>query len=68
MIAGPCMMHSDLELLRLERTLHEARRRLALIRRLVLDDTLRRVAEDLCAEATAALEAYLSARETAQKT
>jgi hypothetical protein len=51
-------MHSDLELLRLERALQEARPRLAWVTRLVADATVRRVAEDLCAEAAAAMEVY----------
>jgi hypothetical protein len=51
-------MHSDPELLRLEGALYEARHRLAWVRRLVPDATVRSVAEDLCAEAIAAMEEY----------
>jgi Mlc titration factor MtfA (ptsG expression regulator) len=51
-------MDFDLELLGLERALHEARHRLAWVRRLVADATVLKVAEDLCVEATAAMEAY----------
>jgi hypothetical protein len=51
-------MHTDVELLRLERTMHETRQRLAWVRRLVSDATVRRIAEDLCAEAAADMEAY----------
>ena len=59
-------MHSDLELLRLERALHEARHRLAWVRRLVPDATVRRVAEDLCAEAAAASYLFQGSRLSAQ--
>jgi hypothetical protein len=51
-------MHSHLELLRLERALQAARHRLAWVTRLVSDATVRRIAEDLCAEAAADMEAY----------
>jgi hypothetical protein len=57
--AGQRMMsNSDPDLLRLEIARREARDRLAWIRRLVPDATVLRVAEDLCAEATAAVDAY----------
>jgi hypothetical protein len=48
----------DLELLRLERALHQARDRLGWITLLVPDAAVRRAAEDLCAEAAAAVDAH----------
>ena len=57
-------MHTDVELLRLERALQEARHRLAWVRRLVPDDTVRKAAEDLCAEATASVDAYWATHKT----
>jgi hypothetical protein len=51
-------MPPDLELLRLERTLHEARDRLGWINRLVPDAIAIKAAEALCTEAAAAVDAY----------
>jgi hypothetical protein len=61
------MSNSDLELLQLEKARREARDRLAWISRLVPDATVLRVAEDLCAEATAAVDAYWATHEAPQK-
>jgi hypothetical protein len=52
-------MHSDLELLRLERALDQARDRLSWITRLISDPAVLRAAEDLCLKATAARDAYM---------
>jgi hypothetical protein len=49
------MASPDLELLRLEEVLSLARDRLALVIRMLPDPALLRAAEDLCAEATAAV-------------
>ena|SRR5260370_34865782 len=51
-------MHPDLEFLRLEEALRQARERLAWIRRFVPDRAAIKAAEDLCAEATAAVGVY----------
>ena len=48
----------DLELRRLEHVLRLARDRLALIIRMVPDPAVLRAAEDLCAEAAAAVDAH----------
>jgi hypothetical protein len=53
-------MHSDLELPRLERALHQPRDRLGWITRLNSDPAVLRAAEDLCVEATAARDAYMA--------
>jgi hypothetical protein len=60
-------MHPNVELLRLERALHEAHDRLGWINRLVPDATARRAAEDLYAEAIAAVGAYVASHEAPQK-
>ena len=60
-------MHSDLELLRLERALHQARDRLGWITRFISDAAVLRAAEDLCAEAAAAVDAYMAMHEPPQK-
>jgi hypothetical protein len=52
------MSNSDLELLRLERALHQARDRLGWITRLMSDPALLRAAEDQCTKAAAARDAY----------
>ena len=57
-------MHPDLELLRLERTLHEARDRLALVTRLVPDAAVLRAAAVLYAEAIAAVDVHNSSGTT----
>jgi hypothetical protein len=59
----PYRMPSDLELLRLERALHQARDRLGWITRLYSDPAVLRAAEDLCIEAAAARDAYVAMRE-----
>jgi hypothetical protein len=51
-------MHPNLELLRLERALHEAHDRLGWINRLVPDAIAIKAAEALCTEAAAAVDAY----------
>ena len=58
------MSYSDPDLLRLEKARREARDRLAWIRRLVPDATVLRVAEDLCAEATNAVDVYWATHKT----
>jgi hypothetical protein len=62
------LMHSDLELLRLERAQHQASERLGWITRLNSDPAVLRAAEELCSEATAALDAYQATHETLLKT
>ena len=52
------MAHPDLELLRLEEALRVARDPVAEIIRMVPDPAVVRAAEDLCAEAVAALGVY----------
>ena len=52
------MANPDLELLRLEEVLRLARDRLAGIIRMAPDPAVLRAAEDLCAEARAAVGAY----------
>jgi hypothetical protein len=54
------MAYPDFELLRLEEVLRLARDRLALIIRMVPDPAVLRAAEDLCAEAAAALRLYMT--------
>jgi len=58
---NPRIMNSNRELLQLERALHEARNRLALVTRFVPDATARRAAEDLYAEAIAAVDVHMTA-------
>ena len=62
------MANPDLELLRLERTLQQARERLDWITRSVSDAAVCKAAEDLCAEAAAAVDAYWATHEAPQKT
>jgi hypothetical protein len=52
------MAYPDFELPRLEEILRLARDRLALIIRMVPDPAVLKAAEDLCAEAAAAVAAY----------
>jgi hypothetical protein len=61
-------MHSNLELLRLARAVDQARDRLTWITRLVPDAAVLMIAEDLCAEATEAVEAYRTTHAAPQKT
>jgi hypothetical protein len=58
----------DIELLRLERALHEARYRLGWISRLISDPAVLWAAEKLFAEATAARDAHLARHEERRKT
>jgi hypothetical protein len=58
----------DLELRRLEHVLRLARDRLALIIRMVPDPAVLKAAEDLCAEAIAAVGAYTAMQRAPQKT
>jgi hypothetical protein len=57
----------DLELIHLVEVLRLARDRLALVIRMVPDPALLRAAEDLCAEAAAAVAAYVATHEAPQK-
>jgi hypothetical protein len=61
------MSKSDLELLRLERALHRARDRLGSLTRFISDPAVLRAAEDLCAEAAAAVDAYWAAHKARRK-
>jgi hypothetical protein len=56
----------DLELIRLEQVLRVARDRSALIIRMVPDPAVLKVAEDLCAEAIAAVDAYTAMQRAPQ--
>ena len=58
----------DLELRRLEHVLRLARDRLALIIRMAPDPPVLKAAEDLCAEAIAAVGAYTAMQRAPQKT
>ena len=58
----------DFELLRLEEAARLAEKRLSWIRRSMSDPAALKAAEYLCAEATAAIDAYRSTYETQQKT
>ena len=58
----------DLELRRLEHVLRLARDRLALIIRMVPDPAVLKAAEDLCAEAIAAIGAYTAMQRAPRKT
>jgi hypothetical protein len=61
------MSKSDIELLRLERALDQARDRLYSMVRFISDPAALRAAGDLCAEATAAVDAYRGAHEAPRK-
>lgn len=60
--------HPDLELLRLERALQQARDRLGWITRLVSDAAVCQAAEDQYADAATAVDAYWATHEAPQKT
>jgi hypothetical protein len=62
------MANPDLELLRLEEVVRLARDRLAGIIRMVPDHAVLRAAEDLCAEAIAAIGAYTAMQPTRNNT
>jgi hypothetical protein len=61
------MANPDLELLRLEEVVRLARDRLAGIIRMVPDPAVLRAAEDLCAEAIAAVGAYTAVHQAPQR-
>ena len=61
------MAYPGFELLRLEEVLRLARDRLALIIRMVADPAVLRAAEDLCAEAIAAVGAYTAMHQAPQR-
>ena len=61
------MANPDLELLRLKEVLRLARDRLAGIIRMVPDPAVLRAAEDLCAEAIAAVGAYTATHQAPQR-
>jgi hypothetical protein len=57
----------DVELLRLERALHQARDRLGWISRFISDPAVLKAAEDLCAEAVAAVGAHATMQQVPRK-